>query len=211
MTTNVDPRHYVLRLRPKVGLFLTALVSILLVALALFGVLFFLGLRTGAWPLAVVGMSLTLVLCWVGLARFRATFIAVTPSAIVERGYWGTQSTALRSEVASIVLVSVESRGVPEPVYQLIVRDSNGARLLRMRGAYWTVEAMRSVIAALDVTPTLPAEVMTREEFFSTHPGAAYWYERQRWLYWTLIIVSAVAGAALLLELVRLVEVPFAG
>jgi hypothetical protein len=204
VTTDIAAQRYELRLTPKLDLMRTTVISVLLVSVPVFGVLFFLGLRNGSWPLAVAGMVLTLAVCAIGMMLFRATFIGVTATSIEERGFWGSRITSPRAAVASVALVSVYSRGLPEPVNDLIVRDSHGVRLLRMRGAYWSIEAMRSVITSLDVTPSLPAEVMTRAEFFTSFPGAAYWFERNRWLFWAIVACVAIVGAGLLLELVRL-------
>ncbi len=204
MTTDIAERRYLLLLTPKLGLMRTTAISILLVAVPVFGVLFFLGLHNGSWPLAIAGMALTLALCVIGAVLFRATFIGVTATTIEERGFWGSRITSPRVAVASVALASVYSRGLPEPVNELVVRDSEGRRLLRMRGSYWSIDAMRSVITALDVTPSVPSEVMTRTEFFASFPGAAYWFERYRWAFWTLVAIVAIVGAGLVLELVRL-------
>jgi hypothetical protein len=204
VTTDVAEQSYLLRLTPKTDLMRTTVLSVLLITVPVFAVLFFLGLRNGSWPLAVAGMTLTLALCAVGMVLFRATFIGVTATTIEERGFWGSRMTSARSAIASVALASVYSRGLPEPENDLIVRDSVGGRLLRMRGSYWSTEAMRSVISALDVTPALPAEVMTRTEFFASFPGAAYWFERRRWLFWTIVACVIVVGAGLVLELVSL-------
>ncbi|MES2171368.1 MAG: hypothetical protein V4479_11705 [Actinomycetota bacterium] len=204
MTIHVDAHQYQLLLRPKIDLVRTAAVSTLLIAIPVFGALFFLGLHNGTWALPIAGMALTLAVCVIGFALFRATFIGVTATTIEERGFWGGRITSPRSAIASVALASVYSWGLSEPTNQLIVRDSRGSRLLRMRGGYWSIDAMRSVIASLDVTPTLPSEAMSRKEFFDSFPGAAYWFERNRWLFWALVALLAIIGALLVLELVRL-------
>lgn len=209
MTTQLADNRYLLMLSPSTSLLRTTMASVLLVTVPVFGVLFFLGLKNGTWPLAVAGMALTLLACAIGVKQFRSIFIGVTATTIEERGLFGSRTSTSLASAASVALVSIYSRGLPDPVNQLIVSDAEGRRLLRMRGSYWTLDAMRSVIASIDLTPSLPTDVMTRKEFFTAFPGAAYWFDRRPALFWSIIAGVALIGALLLIELVKLAGLHF--
>ena len=200
-----EPQHYLLRLTPRRSLLNNTLLSIITVGVPVLGVLFIFGLQNGSWPLAVGGALLTAGLCLILYRRYRLTFIGVTSSTIEERGYWGARTSFRRADVATVVLATIYSRGSPEPLPQLVVRDSAGTRILRMRGNFWSVEAMRSVIATMDVTPILPAEVMSSDEFFTRFPGAAYWFERRPLLAWLAIGGMLVVGIVIVVVILHII------
>jgi hypothetical protein len=199
------------RLTPKRGMLRGVVWSILLVTVPVLGVLFFLGLGNGSWPIALAGFVLSAGLCLIGYSLYRSTFIGVTTTTIEERGFWGGTTSARRADVASIVLAKTYTAAAPDPVPQLIVRSTEGSRMLRMRGIYWTLDDMRSVVVALDASPSLPIETMTTEEFFTRYPGSAYWFER-RPLFRVLVAIAGFAvGAAAILGIMRLLGFPIDG
>ncbi len=183
----------------------SVLLSIITVGVPVFGVLLFFGMQNGSWPLSAGGALLTAGFCILLYRRYRLTFIGVTASTVEERGYWGTRTSFVRSDVATVVLATTYSRSSPEPLPQLVIRDSDGIRILRMRGNFWSVEAMRSVISAMDVTPILPAEVMSSEEFFTRFPGAAYWFERRPVLAWLAIAGVLAVGVIVVFAILHII------
>lgn len=208
VATNVESNILIVRLTPKSTLFWNAFWSVVLVALPLLGLLLFLGLGNGSWPVAIAAAVVSAGLCLIGHSLYRSTYIGVTTTTIEERGFWGSTTTLPRSAIASIALVSTYTRASPEPVPQLIVRSDNGSRMLRMRGTYWTLDAMRSVVVALDASASLPIEAMAARDFFGRYPGAAYWYERNRALLVILVIAAVAVGAAAILGIMRVLGLP---
>ncbi len=193
----------IVRLTPKRGMLRGVVWSILLVTVPVLGVLFFLGLGNGSWPIALAGLVLSTGLCLIGYSLFRATFIGVTATTIEERGFWGSTTSSPRAEIASIALAKTYTAAAPDAVPQLIIRTARGSRMLRMRGTYWTLDDMRSVVAALDASPSLPIETMTAEEFFSRYPGSAYWFERRPLFRVLVVIAGFLVGAAAILGIMR--------
>ena len=201
-------RHYLIRLSPRVVLIRNAILCVLFVSIPVFGVLFFLGLRNGSWPVAVVGEAVSLAICALGYALHRSTFIGITHTTIEERGFFGLRSRVHKTDVANVVFANTYTNASPESVPQLVITDAKGGRLLRMRGIFWTVDAMRSVVASIDVPAVSHRESMSTREFFTRYPTAAYWFEN-RPVVATLATIGILAavGAAVLL-LVNLVGAP---
>jgi hypothetical protein len=189
----------------------TGLVSILLVAIPVFGVLIWLGRSNGSWIIAVVGALASLMLCLIAYILFRLTFIGVTAKTIEERGYWGTRTSVPRADVTSVVLAQIYTTASPDPISQLIVRDVAGERMLRMRGSFWTIEAMQAAIAAIDIAPVTPSGAMSSSQFFAHYPGAAYWYERHPVAAIVILVAGLAVVTAAVLTILQLAGVPLIG
>ncbi|WP_354568039.1 hypothetical protein [Glaciihabitans sp. UYNi722] len=208
----VDDAHaYVVRVRPKPALIRSGLLTLLIVPLPIFTALLFLGLPNGSWPVAVYGEIFCVLLCGIGFLLFRATFVGVTATTIVERSFFGARTISLTADVASMVLVHTYSTSTAETLPQLIVRDREGVRLLRLRGIFWTEESMRAVATSIEGELELPTEAITADEFFERYPGSAYWFENRP-------VVAAIAGAlvitagvAIVLGLMLLLGLPING
>jgi hypothetical protein len=211
VTADADGRPYLLLLTPKIGLVRNALWSILLISVPVFGVLIFFGLTNGTWTIAVVGLVFCLLLGLIAYLLYRATYIGITDTAIDERGFWGARSSILRSEIASVVLANTYGLGSTEVVAQLVVRDAGGSRILRMRGSFWSVEAMRSAIAVIDVSPVVPPEPLSAKEFFARFPGSAYWFERRPILAIVGLIGMLLVGAGIIFAIMRIAGLPVIG
>ncbi len=208
MTEHVATREYLIRLSPRVVLLRNVILSVLFVSITVFGVLFFLGLRNGSWPVAVVGEAVSLLVCALGYVLHRSTYIGITHNTIEERGFMGVRTSIPKSEVATIVFAHTYTNASPESIPQLVISDAAGKRLLRMRGVFWTLESMRAVIASIDVPAVSHRESMSMREFFTRYPGAAYWFENRPVLLTVATVgILAVVGALVLL-LVTLVGAP---
>jgi hypothetical protein len=208
VTERVVTRQYLVRLSPRALLIRNIILSVLFISIPVFGVLFFLGLRNGSWPVAVVGEAISLLICALGYALHRATYIGITDSTIEERGFLGLRTSVPKADVANIVFAHTYTNASPEAVPQLVITDAHGNRLLRMRGVFWTLESMRSVIASMDVPATSHHEAMSVREFFTRYPGAAYWFENRPVLVTIATIGILAAVGAVVLLLVHLVGAP---
>ena len=164
-------------------------VSVLFVAVPVFGVLTFLGIHNGSWPIGAVGALITLLVCGFLYLRYLGTSIAVTDDTIEERGFWGGRNGFARADAASVDFVHTFTPTSPDPTPQLIVLDADDRCLLRMRGAFWTAEVMGEVASHLEPV-TAVHEEMSAAEFHERYPDAAYWIEHRP-------IVRGVAIAAL--------------
>ena len=206
--TDAAIRQYLLRLAPKRGLLRSVGFSVLLVAGPVFGVLTFLGVHNGAWEVGAVGALVTLFACLFVYHRYRHTSISVTELCIEERGFWGRRNTFARSAAASVDLVHTFSPASPDPSPQLIVRDSDDRCLLRMRGAFWSIDAMREVAAYLEPVAAVHEEAMSATEFHERYPDAAYWIENRPIVRGALIAAATAVALALIFALSVFVGLP---
>lgn len=206
-----DVHDFAIQVRPKPDLVRSGFLTLFIVPLPIFLTLVFLGLRNGSWPVAVYGEVVCALLCVLGLVVFRAIFIGITATAIIERGFFGRTTTAVLSDVASVVIVHTYRTSTAETLPQLIVRNRQGARLLRMRGQIWTEEAMHSVANCLDATLEQPQEAMTSQEFFTRYEGSAYWFENRPILAIVMVAIAIGLCVAIVLGLMRLLGQPIFG
>ena len=211
VTVDDDARRFNVHIRPKPTLIRSGLLILLIVPLPIFTALVFLGLSNGSWPIGVIGEALSMLLCWLGLVLFRSTFVGVTATSIIEHGFFGrTRSTPL-SGVASVVLAHTYNGSSAETLPQLIVRNQDGVRMLRLRGIFWTEESMRAVADSVGGSLELPPEPMTPTEFFQRYAGSAYWFENRPVLAGVAIAALLTACGGLVLGLMLLLGQPILG
>lgn len=170
------PRSLV-RVSPDRRLARSGVLAVLLVSLPIFGMLFFLGLDDGVWPVAIGGELLCLIATGIALVRFFGTFVEVTETTIEEREFLGRRTSTPRAEVHSVVLARTYRSSSSDSTPQLIVRGASGRRILRMRGYFWAEELISEVAAAIEVPVVRPHEPMSAKDFFADYPGSAYWFE----------------------------------
>lgn len=140
----VDPRPTVVILRPDFSRYLAAVrmraVSpfvFLLVVIALVKLLahplasmVFLDIIVGGWLLMIAPVVL-----YLALARIRLEGDRVTWRALVRRGSFPIEAVG-RVEVSDISATF----GMSDPVFSIL--DREGHRLLRLRGSYWSEDAI---------------------------------------------------------------------
>ncbi len=211
VAVDADDRAVLVRIRPRQSLMISGLLVLFIVPLPIFGTLIALGVQNGLWPLAAVGVMFSILLCVQGYLSFRSTFVAVTATSIVERGFFGRTTSVPRSKVDTMVLAFTYSGSSSETLPQLLVRDNDGVRLLRLRGVFWTEESMRQVATAIGGALELPPEPMTSEQFFGRFTGGAYWFENRPALVVGAIGILLVVSVGLVLGLMLLLGLPIGG
>jgi hypothetical protein len=107
-----------------------------------------------------------------------------------------------------VQLVPTYLGAAPEPVLQLLVTGDEGRRLFRMRGNFWRASDLRELAAALPVPVEETREVITMNEFFAGHPGAAYWFEYRRPLQVAIAAVLLLAALAAAVWIMNLLGLP---
>jgi len=181
-----------LRVRPRRSLLTTAFVSIVLAMIPVFGVLYWFSIEHGSWALVfVVHLAITIA-CLATLWRQLTVFTAVTDTELVGNGIFSPTVRIPLSAIASVLVVPTYIGQSPDPVLQLLVRDSSGARLYRMRGSFWTPDDLKAVANALPVAATFVEEPISIREFYRTYPGSAYWFQNKPAL-WVVVFVLGVA------------------
>jgi hypothetical protein len=210
MTSAPNPQAGI-RLSPRRDPIRGGVFAILIVSLVIFGVLGFLGIRNGSWPIAVVGELLSLAAIALGVAFAARTYIEITAEEIVERGFWGALTRHPLSAVHSVVLARVYDGDAATELPQLIVRDASGRRLLRMRGQFWSVDDARAVADALGHAVIEPADPMTLAEFLERYRGSGYWFERCPLVLTLSIVGGLIAITAVVFGVMSVLELPIGG
>jgi len=206
----VPPQSARVLVRPRSAQVRGGLLAIFVVSLVLFGVLGFLGISNGTWPLAVAGETISLVVIVVGLRLASTTYIAITADQIVERGFWGILNRHPLDTVHSVVLAHVFDGGTADDGLQLVVRDAADRRLLRMRGEFWESADVLAVVEAIGHPVVEPPDPMTLTDFFERYPGAAYWFERRRLLIGLSIVGGLILIVGLVFGVMSVLDIPFA-
>lgn len=179
--------------RPRRSLVSTAFISIALGMLPVFGVLYWFGVQHRSWQIVLVVHLVLVVACVGALIRQLSVFSAVSDTELSGRGIFSPVERIPLDRIASVVMVPTYVGQAPEPVTQLLVRDSAGRRLFRMRGNYWHSGDLAAIANALPVTPQVVKDPISVREFFRSYPGSAYWFENR-----PLIRVGMVVAAILL-------------
>jgi hypothetical protein len=187
------------RLRPRRSLFWQALAGTVAFLAPTSGVLYFLTIPDGPWPLVVMLQVLVIAGFVAAYLSYVNVGVWVGTSGIAERGFFGLSKYIPREQIGSIVLVNTYRPGATA-VAQLFICDENGVQVMRMRGQFWSRESMQTVSDTLDIPPMELTDELTRTELLEDHPGLLYWFERH-----PVIVVIAVVGALLVGGLLALI------
>lgn len=162
--------------------------------------LLWLSVPTGPWPAVVAAGVLALLVAAAAHARFRTVFAGVTPTHLVKRGFLTPLRQLPRSELAEVVRVDTYRGDATETVHQIVGLSHDGACVYRMRGTFWSDDALDGLVEALDVPVTLRDRPVPLRELYRSWPDCRYWYEGRRWLTVAAAVVgTGIVGAALVL------------
>ena len=180
------------RIRPLRRLLHQGIAAALAFLVPSFGVLYFLTVPNGPWPVvAAVQLVVSVLMLLASWTYFRVA-IWVSPQGITERGFFGKLTSVPVEAIGSIVLAHTFHGGGADTVPQLFVCDESGSQLVRMRGQFWSIESMHAVADRLGVEPAKLGEPLNNSELLERYPGLLYWFERRPYL-----AVAAVAGSVL--------------
>ncbi|WP_188510443.1 hypothetical protein [Conyzicola nivalis] len=180
------------KLRPHPWLFRQGLVATLAFLVPTFGVLYFLTVPDGPWPVVVATQVVASVAIVLACRSYFRVGVWIDRRGIAERGLLGRTTTMQTADVGSIVLVRTFEGGGAETVPQLFVCDHDGNQVIRLRGQFWSESDMRIVCDELDVTVTELNESVTPRELLERYPGLLYWFERRP------VLAAALFSAAVL-------------
>ncbi len=206
--TDAD-RDYLVRVAPKSALLVSGTLSFVGVTVPLFGALFLLGGTIGTWPVISFVLCGWIVISFAALARYRRVFVGVTETEIVSRGFLSRTSRRSRNSVALVVLAETYRWNAPDSVPQFLLLDAAKRRVLRMRGTFYSEEAMRAVAGAMKQPLAAFPEPITAPEFFATYPTGAYWFENRAPLTTAFTVLTVVISVFVILGLMQLAGIPY--
>ena len=207
---STDADHgYLVRVTPKNSLLSSGALSFVGVTVPLFGTLYLLGTPLGTWPVISFVLCGWIALSFAAMARYRRVFVGVTETEVVARGFMSRTIRRSRNSVALVVLAETYRWNAPDSVPQFLLLDAANRRVLRMRGTFYSEEAMRAVAGAMKQPLAAFPEPITAQEYFATYPTGAYWFENRAPLTGSLAAVTVVASVFVILGLMQLAGIPF--
>jgi hypothetical protein len=198
-------------LRPRRSLLWSGVLVLVIVPLPIVATLVTLGLRTGSWRISIIAEGLVLVLFLIGLLLWQSTYVVISTDSFTERGFFRRAITTPISEVGSIAIAHTFRTSSSETLPQLIVRNGRGGRILRMRGIFWTEEAMREAARAIGTPLEESTGPLTSDQFFEHYEGSAYWFENRRGLGIAVVVLIGLVCVGVVLGLMGLLGLPFGG
>ena len=140
-------------MRPRPALLRNMLISSAVAGIPLFGVLYWLAFSQGTWGNVFIVQFVFLLFVLLGVLRFHAAFVTVSDDMIVKQGFVKLRIVD-REDVASVTVLDTYRDGSHETLPQLLARGHSGDAVFRMRGFYWSREAMDAVADAIGA-PTI--------------------------------------------------------
>lgn len=166
-------------LRPFGHLLQQSTISILAFFAPVFAVLYWLTIPRGVWLPVAVGQAFVLVLWGIGALAFARTAIWVDHTGVSERGFFGRVTASPVTTIGSIVMLELYQSDALDTHPQLFVTGMDGRLLLRMRGQFYSRQAMDTVVHQLGTPVVVVPEPLTLHELKRLRPELLYWFERR--------------------------------
>jgi len=197
------------RLRPHPYLLRRGVGAIIAFFVPTFGVLYFLTIPSGLWPVVLVAQLIVIAAFGYAIIAYVRLGVWVTTEAIAERGFFGITQRYTRHQLGSTVFVNTYHGGWVETAPQLFICDADGNQLIRLRGQFWSRETMQTVMDTLDVPLTEIDHPVSNSELHALYPGLLYWFERRPVVAALLFAGVLVVGCAVIYGLLVLLGTTF--
>ncbi|GGK90380.1 hypothetical protein GCM10007382_08100 [Salinibacterium xinjiangense] len=194
-----------IRLRPHPSLLSRGLIAAIAFLGPVFLVLYYLTAPEGPWLFIVYLQVAASLLIGIAVSRYFGTAIWVDANGISERGFFRRKTRFDASQVGSVVFVITLYSSLPQGAPQLFICGHEGHQLVRMRGRFWPLAAMDTVMNTLNAPLVRLPQPMTSKEIHGQYPGIGYWFERRPVLAVLLFVVSSVIGGAISILVAELV------
>ncbi|WP_233265369.1 hypothetical protein [Leifsonia sp. AG29] len=165
-------------LRPHAHLLSRGIVAVLALTMPVFAVLYWLAEPSGAWPAVLVAHVVVTLVTILAVYSFFSTTVTVGPGVVRERRFPGHEVVTHPSDVSSVTLVHLYEGSTLDTLPQLFVTGKDGRNRLRLRGQFWSPEAMERVAEEFEVPVTRPEESMTMKQLRRSSPQLLSWFER---------------------------------
>ena len=197
-----------LRVRPEHSLLGNALAAIALGTTPIFVVAYWFASSHGGVEIVGISHAAVLVAGLLVLWRQLRVYCAVTSDELIGNGIFTPLVRVRLDRIRRVMLVPTYLGAAPEPVLQLLVTGDDGRRLFRMRGNFWHETDLRALAGALPVAVEELTDPITMREFFTSYPGAAYWFEHRRPLQVAVVTVGLLLALAAAMWIMGLLGLP---
>ena len=166
------------KLRPHPVLLRRGVGAILAFFVPAFAAFYFLTIPNGPWGLVLLANLIVLAMFAYSLVSYSRLAVWVSAESVAERGFFGITRRYAASELGPTVLLNMYHGGAVETMPQLFICDPEGNQLIRLRGQFWPLSAMQTVVSTLEVPITEIERPMSKSELHARYPGLLYWFER---------------------------------
>lgn len=171
--------HTALTLRPRGHLFARSLTAVAIAVLPVFGVLYWLSIGSGLWPLVLIAQLLVVALYVVALLSTRSVYFRLHSWGVEDHVPFGLTRFIHTDEVDTVLLIDLYSGSGLESWPHLFAVDADDRLLLRMHGQIWSRSSIQQVASRLDAPVVHAPTPMTLAEFTSIEPQLLAWWERR--------------------------------
>ncbi|GAA1703698.1 hypothetical protein GCM10009792_24820 [Microcella alkalica] len=196
--------------RPRRRLLRDGLLAIGLVLIVL-GAPLLLTVPNGNGPVVIAAAGVVVVLCVIGVLDFARAAITITEGELVKRAFLTPPFRVPLDRIESVHVLEVYPSGTTRSVPQLLALSAEGERLFRMRGQFWTRNAIDQVAEATKAVVIRSDEPLTQKEFHDQWQQAAYWYENRPVLAAAGFTGAVVVAAAIVYGMLVLADAPLNG
>jgi hypothetical protein len=196
------------RFNPRRTIFREGLIASLVIAVPVLVVLYLLTIPSGAWHDVLIAQIVATAVSVVSIVGYFGVAIWVDDDSVRERGFLTRVRTVPRASIASAILINTFSGTGTDTTAQLFVLNRDGARVLRMRGQFWSGESMHDVLDRLKVPVTEVTEAASLAELRVDYPALLYWFERYPTFAGIIFAGSAGIVGVLVVVLLHVLNVP---
>lgn len=168
---------HLLRTEPRVARDIG--LGVLALCAPIFAVLFWVMIPAGTWLWVATAQLVTMLALVLALLGANRAYVSVGPAGFSERDILGHIRTIDAAEVASVILMNLYRSDTLDTQPQLFAVGHGGELLLRMRGQFWSEEAMETVADELGAPVLRVADPLTLVELNRWQPGLVHWFERR--------------------------------
>jgi len=166
-------------LRAEASVYRSLGLAVLALFAPIFAVLYWLMIPSGTWLwVASAHLAITFV-CGIALFGACRAYVRVGGAGFSERSIGGHVSTVAVTDVGSVIMMDLYRSDALDTEPQLFVIGQSGERLMRMRGQFWTQDAMECVADELGVPVLRVPEPLTLSELNLWKPELLHWFERR--------------------------------
>ena len=166
-------------LRPRGHLFARSLTAVAIAVVPVFGVLYWLSLGSGLWPLVALAQLIVIALYIVALLATRSVFFRLHPWGVEDHVPFGLTRHIRSDDVDTVLLIDLYSGSGLESWPHLFAVDAEDRLLLRMHGQIWSRSSIQQVASRLQAPVVHAPTPMTLTEFTSIEPQLLTWWERR--------------------------------
>jgi hypothetical protein len=131
--------------------------------------------RLGGVPVANAAVAAVI---FVGISLARLPSVTFTSDGVRERGYFGGVTFTPRDELVSVLVVQVNDGRSLQSQTNLFFLDASGSTRLRVRGQFWSDEAIAAAVDEYELPTERLAEPVARAELRHRYRDKLYLHER---------------------------------